>query len=244
MAAASFHATIGNYQLPAAATASISRAYLNASSSPASSTLICLLLGYPMAYGIARAPRALAQAAADAGHPAVLDQLPDPRLRLDRHPQERRPASTRCCSARPDRTSRWRCSTPTSPSISASSTPICRSWCCRSTRCSRSTTRRCSRRRPISAAGRAQAFWRVTLPLSLPGIVAGCAAGLHPGGRRVRHPRSARRLRHADDRQGAVGRVLHQPRLAGGLGRGDRHAGAAGGADGADAPPVARARRA
>jgi hypothetical protein len=30
--------------------------------------------------------------AADAGHPALLDELPDPRLRLDRHPQAGRPA--------------------------------------------------------------------------------------------------------------------------------------------------------
>src|SRR6185437_11440400 len=39
----------------------------------------------------------------------------------------------------------------------------------------------------------------------------GRAAGVHPGGRRVRHPRSARRTEHADDRQNPVGRVLHQP---------------------------------
>ena len=38
---------------------------------------------------------------------------------------------------------------------------------------SRSSIRRCSKRRPISAAGPSQAFWRVTLPLSLPGIAAG-----------------------------------------------------------------------
>ena len=33
-------------------------------------------------------------------------------------------------------------------------------------------------------------------------------AGLHPRRRRVRHPRSARRIEHADDRQDLVGRVL------------------------------------
>ena len=41
---------------------------------------------------------------------------------------------------------------PTPPSISASSIPICRSWCCRSTRRLRSSMSRCSRRPPISAA--------------------------------------------------------------------------------------------
>ena len=34
--------------------------------------------------------------------------------------------------------------------------------------------RACSRRRPTSAPGRCAAFLTVTLPLSLPGIVAGC----------------------------------------------------------------------
>ena len=33
-------------------------------------------------------------------------------------------------------------------------------------------------------------------------------AGLHPRRRRVRHPRPARRIEHADDRQDALGRVL------------------------------------
>src|SRR5262249_2620367 len=48
---------------------------------------------------------------------------------------------------------------------------------------------------------------------------------LHPDGRRVRDPRPSRRSRQSDDRQGPLGRVLHQPRLAGGGGGGDRHAG-------------------
>ena len=45
-------------------------------------------------------------------------------------------------------------------------------------------------------------------------------AGVHPGGRRVRHPRPARRIADADDRQDAVERVLRQSRLAGVLGGG------------------------
>ena len=69
----------------------------------------------------------------------------------------------------------------------------------------------------------------------LPALAAGrrrrLAAGLHPGGRRVRHPRSARRLGDADDRQDAVERVLPQPRLADGLRRRDRPAPRPGRAD-------------
>ena len=41
------------------------------------------------------------------------------------------------------------------------------------------------------------AFWLVTVPLSLPGIAAGALLVLHPDRRRIRHPRSARRLAHA-----------------------------------------------
>jgi ABC-type spermidine/putrescine transport system permease subunit I len=56
-------------------------------------------------------------------------------------------------------------------------------------------------------------------------------AGLHPGRRRVRHSRPARRIADADDRQDAVERVLLQPRLAGLLGRGDHPAADPGDAD-------------
>src|SRR6185503_18956920 len=58
--------------------------------------------------------------------------------------------------------------------------------------------------------------------------------------RRVRHPRPAGRHAHADDRQGAVGRVLHQRRLATGLGGGDLPAGAAGGSHRAVPAPASQ----
>ena len=45
----------------------------------------------------------------------------------------------------------------------------------------------------------------ITLPLSMPGIIAGSHAGVHPGGRRVRDPVAARRPGHADDRQACCG---------------------------------------
>src|SRR5208283_3539619 len=61
---------------------------------------------------------------------------------------------------------------------------------------------------------------------------------VHPDGGRVRHPRSPGRARQSDDRQGAVGRILHQPRLAsGGLGGGGDAAVAAL-ADGKNPPPA------
>jgi putrescine transport system permease protein len=37
------------------------------------STVLTLLIGYPIAYGMARAPAQYPPDAADAGHPAVLD---------------------------------------------------------------------------------------------------------------------------------------------------------------------------
>ena len=77
--------------------------------------------------------------------------------------------------------------------------------------------------------------------VACPGVVAGCLLVLHPGGRRVRDPRPARRVADADDRQDAVERVLHQPRLAGRLGRG-RHPAAAAGRPDHDLPARAGAR--
>src|SRR3546814_10140077 len=46
---------------------------------------------------------ALALCPADDGHPAVLDVLPVPRLRLDRHPEEGRPAEPDAADSRRDR---------------------------------------------------------------------------------------------------------------------------------------------
>ena len=53
-----------------------------------------------------------------------------------------------------------------------------------------------------------KAFWQVTFPLSLPGVYRRLPAGFHSGRRRVRHSRSAGRLANADDRQDVVERVL------------------------------------
>jgi len=53
----SLHTTLANYQFLFSDSLYL-RAYLNAIKFAGVSTLVCLLLGYPMAYGIVRAPRA------------------------------------------------------------------------------------------------------------------------------------------------------------------------------------------
>ena len=167
---------------------------------------------------MARAPRALAAGAGHAGGPAVLDLVPDPHLCLDQHPAARGPAQPGAARARHRRRAAGRGSRPTPRSISASSTPTCRSWCCRSTPRWRRWTRRCSRPRPTSAARRWKAFWLVTLPLSLPGVVAGALLCFIPIVGEFVIPDLLGGSRHADDRPDAVDRVLRQPRLAGRLG--------------------------
>ena len=93
-----------------------------------------------------------------------------------------------------------------------------------------------ARHEPARGGGRSRRQAVRRLPHHHPAAVAArhrrrLPAGVHPGGRRVRDPRPSGRHRHADDRQGAVGRVLHQCRLAARLGGGDLPAGAAGRAD-------------
>ncbi len=66
-------------------------------------------------------------------------------------------------------------------------------------------------------APRWKAFWLVTVPLSAVRHFCRRAAVLHPDRRRVRHPRSARRLGRADDRPDAVDGVLPEQGLAGGV---------------------------
>ena len=72
-------------QLPAAArrTTSTSRPTCRASSTRRSTTLLCLAIGYPFAYFMARAQPLAAAGAADAGDAAVLDLVPAARLRLE-----------------------------------------------------------------------------------------------------------------------------------------------------------------
>ena len=54
-------------------------------------TLFCLLIAYPLSLLIARSAEALSRSAAVARHSSVLEQLPHPRLRVDDHPRARTP---------------------------------------------------------------------------------------------------------------------------------------------------------
>ncbi len=59
--------------------------------------LLTLLIGYPIAYGMAKAPRSLRPTLLMDGDPALLDELSDPRLCLDRHPEAGGPAQPGFC---------------------------------------------------------------------------------------------------------------------------------------------------
>ena len=67
-------------------TISTSLSYLRSLVVAVTSTSILLLIGYPIAYGMARLPRRWQGDRDDAGDRAVLDLVPDPHLCLDQHP--------------------------------------------------------------------------------------------------------------------------------------------------------------
>ena len=102
-----------------------------------------------------------------------------------------------------------------------------------------------ARRRAARGLGRSRRAAVPHLPVGHPAAVDArhhrrLDAGVHSGDRRVRDPDAARRPEHADDRPRAVGRVLRQPRLAARRRGRHRHADRRGGA--ADAA-AARAER-
>ncbi len=105
---------------------STSRSSGAASSSPRSRRSLCLLVAYPVAYWLARrVARAVAERAPRPRHPAVLDELPRPHVRVDRPAAlggRRQPGARRgsACRGRS-------CSTTTSRCCSGSSTASCRS---------------------------------------------------------------------------------------------------------------------
>ena len=76
-----------------------------------------------------------------------------------------------------------------------------------------------------------KAFWLVTLPLALPGVVAGALLCFIPIVGEFVIPDLLGGSRHADDRADAVDRILPQQGLAGGVGGRGRAARAPGGAD-------------
>ena len=126
--------------------------YLKSLQVAAVSTAILLLIGYPVAYGIARAPRGWQPLAGDGGYVAVLDLVSDPRLCLDQYSAARRIAQRVLLAFARRSTRRSPGCRPTPRSISAWSIPICRLWCCRSTPRSKKWTRACWKPPPISAA--------------------------------------------------------------------------------------------
>ena len=140
-------------------------------------TLLCLVLAYPLAALIAQSPKKYRDLL------LLLVILPFWSNFLIRvyawmiilgPAGGARARRQRACSPR-SASSRCRCCSARSPCSSASSTCTCRSWCCRCTRTSRSTTRRCSTPRRTWAPNAWQRFWRITFPLSLPGVYAGAA---------------------------------------------------------------------
>ena len=113
--------------------------------------------------------------------PAVLDELPDADAGVGEPAQPRgrlgggvlnastRPPSSNCSGSATAATSG---SASRSPSCSASCTATSRSSSCRCTPASTGSTPASSRRPATSAPARARPFLRVTLPLSVPGILA------------------------------------------------------------------------
>ena len=120
-----------------------------------------------------RSGRAVAERLPRPHRRAVLRHVPRPDARVAQHPR-RRGAGRRLPARHPrPRRRTAACSRRPSQSSRASPTTSSPSWPCRSTsRWSRST-RGSSRRRRTCTRRRTQAFLRVTLPLSAPGIVAG-----------------------------------------------------------------------
>ncbi len=78
-------------------------AYLSSLRIAVISTVLLLLVGYPMALAMARAPEPHPPNAGDARHPSVLDVISHPRLRVDRHFEARGFAHRTVPVARPSR---------------------------------------------------------------------------------------------------------------------------------------------
>jgi len=95
--------------------------YLRSLVVAAVSTSILLGIGYPIAYGMARLPKAWQGRGDDARHRPVLDFVFDPHLCLDQHPAARTACSTKSCSRCIWCQCRWCGSPPTARCIWASS---------------------------------------------------------------------------------------------------------------------------
>src|SRR5215218_2442602 len=155
--------------------------------------------------------------------PAVLDELPDPGLCLDRHPQARGAAEPPAHRLRAHR------GAAVDPQHHDGG--LYRHRLCLSALHGAAALRLARAARPGADRGRAGSRRAAgDGVLDRHRVAVGrhrrLAPVLHPDRRRIRHPRSSRRLRHADDRPDAVERVLLEPRLAarrGGRGRDAAH---------------------
>lgn len=137
------------------------------------STALTLLLGYPMAYAIARAPQRWRQHSrcswcSRSGRRSLFVLCLDWTAASHRADQP--------CAGKPGFSSPNPCgsSTPAAPFISASSTPISRSWCCRCTHGSRARSRLARAAADLGAkpAERVPQTPRCRCPS--PGVLAGC----------------------------------------------------------------------
>ena len=154
-----------------------------------------------------------AACAAASGHAAVLDQLPDPRLCLDRHPEAGGPAELRAARAGRDRRAagdhehRVGGADRARLLLSAVHAPA-------TLRGARSDRAGLDRGR----AGSRRASLEGVLARHRAAFHAGCrrrvVPRLHSRTGRVRDPRPAWRLRHGHDRQPSLERVLRQSGLA------------------------------
>ncbi len=177
--------------------------YLRSLVVAAVSTSILLLIGYPIAYGMARLPQALAAGRDDARHRSLLDLVFDPHLCLDQHPAARRPAQQDPAGAasglgaggvalhRQRDVSRHRLF------LSAVHDPPA---LCDARQNGAGAAGGGSRSRLFAAAG--------VLAGDLSAVIAGRRRGrvvvLHPDRRRIRDSRSARGFQFADDRPDPV----------------------------------------
>ena len=165
-----------------------------------------------------------AAAAGDAGGAAVLDLVPDPHLCLDQHPAARRPAQRCAAGARHRRRPVAWLSSDTAIYIGIvySYLPFMVLPLYAALEKMDETLARSGRRSRLPAL---EGFWRVTFPLSLPGVAAGALLCFIPIVGEFVIPDLLGGSRHADDRADVVDRVLRQPRLAGRLRDRDRAAG-------------------
>jgi len=97
-------------------------------------TVLCLLLGYPLAYVLATLARPHRQRADGAGAAAVLDLAAGAHLAVDRAAAARGGVINSALLQGGFIDARWRCCTGAPPVYTPMTHVLLRSWCCRCTR--------------------------------------------------------------------------------------------------------------